>query len=92
MSTGALAVDVITSEVKNQVFNQSLDEFTIPCQMDLQNHKYDVVDSGVQIANNLINEFITTRASAAVQGQRPMAELQDMFRVMQVLAKSNANL
>ena len=39
-----------------------------------------------------MEEFITTRVAAAVQGQRPMADSQDMFTMMQALAKTTAAL
>ena len=92
MSTGAAGSGEITPDVKNQFISQPLEEFTTSCQNDLQNHKYDVVKSGLKIANKIMNEFISTRMSAAVQGQRPMADPQDMFVMMQVLAKTNAAL
>ena len=44
------------------------------------------------IANNIMEELITTRVAAAVQGQRPMADPQDMFAMMHALAKTNAAL
>ena len=39
-----------------------------------------------------MHEFIATRTAAAVQGQRPMADPQDMLTMMQTMAKSNAAL
>ena len=36
-----------------------------------------------------MTEFIATRMAAAVQGQRPMADLLDLFTMTQTMAKSN---
>ena len=75
----------VTADQKSQFIQQPLTEFTSLCQEDLHNHKYDVVKNGLTIANSIMEEFITTRVAAAVPGQMPMADPQDMFTMMQVL-------
>ena len=77
-----------TTEVKNKFIQQPLDEFLKDCDTDFKEGKYDVVKVGIAVASDIMSEFIVTRMAAAVQGQRPMADPQDMFTMMQTMAKS----
>ena len=86
MATGAAA------EVKKTFIDQSLSAFTKNIEDDLKEGKYDVVKSGITIANDIMNEFITTSISATVQGQRPASNPADLFTMMQTMAKTNAAL
>ena len=81
-----------SAEVKKQFIDQPLNEFLKNVEEDLNEGKYDVVKSGITIANDVMTEFIATRMAATVQGQRPTADPQDLFTMMQTMAKSNTAL
>ena len=89
MATGAAAS---SGEVKNSFIQQPVNEFVKNVEEDLKEGKYDVVKGGITIANDIMTEFITTNLAATVQGQRPAANPQDLFTMMQTLAKSNTAL
>ena len=81
-----------SADVKKQFIEQPMNEFLKNVEDDLKEGKYDVVKSGTTIANDIMNEFITTSISATVQGQRPASNPADMFMMMQTMAKTNAAL
>ena len=81
-----------TATVKNMFIQQPLNDFIKDCENDLKDNKYDAVKSGINIANDIMQECIVTRMAATVQGQKPTAEPQDLFTMMQTLSKSNAAL
>ena len=58
MATGAAA------EVKKNFLDQPLNAFMKNIEDDLKEGKYDIVKSGITIANDIMNEFITTSISA----------------------------
>ena len=80
------------AEAKKLFIEQPINEFLKSVEEDLKNGKYDVVKGGITIANDIMTEFITTSLTATVQGQRPAANPQDMFTMMQTMAKSNTAL
>ena len=81
-----------TAEAKKQFIDQPLNEFLTNVEEDLKNSKYDVVKSGITIANDIMTEFVATNLAATVQGQRPAANPQDLFTMMQTLTKTNTAL
>ena len=89
MATGAAAA---SADAKNSFIQQPLNEFRNDIEEDMKDGNFDVVKHGISIAHEIMNEFITTRVAAAVQGQRPMADPQDMFTIMQAMSKTNTAL
>ena len=81
-----------SADVKKGFLDQTLNAFSKDIEDDLKEGRYDVVKSGISIANDIMNEFITTSLSATVQGQRPASNPADLFTMMQTMAKSNAAL
>ena len=81
-----------TADVKKQFIDQPINGFMKNVEEDLKEGKYDVVKSGITIANDIMTEFITTSIAATVQGQRPASNPADLFTMMQTLTKTNTAL
>ena len=60
-----------SADAKNSFIQQPLNEFRKDIEEDMKEGKFDVVKSGISIANDIMSEFITTSIAATVQGQRP---------------------
>ena len=89
MSTGAaISGTEVTADDNNKFVGVSLQEFLKSCNDGFESNNFDAVKTGITIANSIMDEFVTTRFSIVVQGQRPMVDALDMFTMMQVLAKS----
>ena len=81
-----------SADVKKNFIDQPINEFMKNVEDDLKEGKFDVVKSGITIANDIMTEFITTSIAATVQGQRPSSNPADLFTMMQTMAKTNTAL
>ena len=90
--SSSAATTVVTAEDKKRFVELPLQDFLKNCSDGFEANKFDPVKLGIAIANRIMDEFINTRVAAAVQDQRPMADPQDLFTMMQVMDKTNAAL
>ena len=80
----------VTAQQKQDFINQSLEDFLNSCKEDFDKHKFDVALNGLTISNSVMNEFIDTRVKATQPGQKTSASNEDIFTMLNVLAKNNA--
>ena len=80
----------VTEADKTSFLNQSLTEYIEQCDKSFEEHKYDCAQAGLTIGHAIINEFLTKRISDTPQGQKVSANNEDIFAMLNVLAKTNA--
>ena len=80
----------VTETDKANFLKQSLTEYIELCDKNFEEHKYDCAQAGLTIGHTIINEFLTKRISDTPQGQKVSANNEDIFAMLNVLAKTNA--
>ena len=86
----AMAVVNVSEEDKTKFLLQDVNEYIQLCEKNFLEHKYDCAESGLKIGHVIISEFLTKRISSTPQGQKVSANNEDIFTMLNVLAKTNA--
>ena len=80
----------VTEDDKQQLLKHDLTELSNACDENFGEHKFECANAGFTSGRDIIIELLQTRLTATQPGQKPSANNDDMFKMMQVLAKTNA--
>ena len=75
---------------KDVFLKKDLNEYVKECERNFDQHKFEYAETGLKIGHTIINEFLNKRISATPQGQKVSANNEDIFAMLNVLAKTNA--
>ena len=67
-----------------------MSEYVKECERNFDQHKFEYAETGLKIGHTIINEFLNKRISDTPQGQKVSANNEDIFAMLNVLAKTNA--
>ena len=84
-----MAVNV-TAEDKAKFIQQDLEEYINLCEKSFQEHKYDCAEAGLKIGHVIISDFLKERIAITPKNQQVSAANEDIFKMLNVLAKTNA--
>ena len=80
----------VTDADKTSFLQQDLTEYVENCEKSFDQHKYDCAQAGLTIGHAIINDFLQHRISSTPQGQQVTAGNEEIFKMISVLAKTNA--
>ena len=75
---------------KTNFLQQDLNEYIQQCEKSFEQHKFECAEAGLTIGHTIINEFLKKRISDTPQGQKVSANNEDVFTMLNALAKTNA--
>ena len=80
----------VTEADKTNFLQHSLNDCIQQCEKSFEQHKFECAEAGLTIAHTIINEFLVKRISDTPQDQKVSANNEDIFTMLNVLAKTNA--
>ena len=80
----------VTEADKTNFLQQSLNDYIQQCEKSFEQHKFECAEAGLTIGHTIITEFLWKRISDTPQGQKVSANNEDIFTMLNVLAKTNA--
>ena len=80
----------VTEADKTKFLQQDINEYIQLCEKNFEEHKYDCASAGLTIGHSIISEFLKKRITETPQGQKVSANNEDVFTMLNVLAKTNA--
>ena len=84
-----MAVNVTDAD-KTNFLQQILNDYIQQCEKSFDQHKFECAEAGLTIGHTIINEFLVKRISDTPQGQQVSGNREEMFKMISVLAKTNA--
>ena len=80
----------VSAEDKTKFIQQDLEEYVNLCDKSFQEHKFDCAEAGLKIGHVIISEFLKERIASTPANQQVSANNEDIFKMLNVLAKTNA--
>ena len=80
----------VTADDRTKFLNQDLGEYIELCDKSFQEHKFDCAEAGLNIGHVIISEFLKERIASTPANQQVSANNEDIFKMLNVLAKTNA--
>ena len=80
----------VTEADKTNFVQQSLNDYIQQCEKSFEQHKFECAEAGLTLGHTIINEFFVKRISDTPQGQQVSGNNEEIFKMISVLAKTNA--
>ena len=87
--SGAVAASAanVSQEDKVRFIDQDVNDFVSSCEKNIGEHKFECANAGLTIGHTIISEFLQARVKATQPGQMTSASNEDIFTMLNVLAK-----